>query len=53
LLWNSEIKLLHIDLPALVLQTRDRSAVLPDDPHVSTSMLDALQSLLQAKLLWP
>jgi len=53
LLWNSEIKLLHIDLPALVLQTNDCSAVLPDDPHVSTSMLDVDEPLLQAKLLWP
>jgi hypothetical protein len=53
LLWNSEIKLLHFDLSALVLQTNDRSAMLPDGPHVSTSLLDVDESLLQAKLLRP
>lgn len=53
LLWNSEIKLLHIDLSALVLQTNDRSAVLPDGPHVSTCLLNVGESMLQAKLLRP
>jgi hypothetical protein len=52
LLWNSEIKLLHIDLPARVLQTNDRSAVLPDRSHVSTCLLDVDSTMLQTKLLW-
>ena len=52
MLWNSEIKLLHIDLPARVLQTNDRSAVLPDGPHVSTCLLNVDSSMLQTELLW-
>ena len=52
MLWNSQIKLLHFDLPACVLQTYDRSAVLPDGPHVSTCLLDVDRSMLQTELLW-
>ena len=52
MLWNSEIKLLHIDLPACVLQTNDRSAMLPDGPHVSTCLLDVDTTVLQTELLW-
>lgn len=44
--------LLHIDLPARVLQTHDRSAVLPDGPHLSTCLLNVDTSMLQTKLLW-
>lgn len=52
MLWNSQIKLLHFDLPARVLQTHDRSAMLPDGPHVSTCLLDVDTTLLQTELLW-
>jgi hypothetical protein len=52
LLRNRKIDWLCVDLPTSLLQTRDRSAVLPDRSHLSACLLNADGSLLQAELLW-
>jgi hypothetical protein len=39
--------LLHLDLRPGVLQTRDRQALLPDGPHVSTTLLGHQATVLR------
>jgi hypothetical protein len=39
--------LLHLDVRSGVLQTRDRQALLPDGPHVSTPLLGHQAALLR------
>ena len=51
MLWSCQVLWLCLDLPAIVLQTRDHSALLPERSHVSACLLDADRPLLQAELL--
>ena len=43
---------LRLDVRSGMLQTRDRQALLPDGPHVSTCLLDVDTTMLQTELLW-